>query len=67
MTQIVQTESLIRSDERAKIKKRIEAIIDEPTLVNIHSETCNKSMYQNPVEWPCDCDVAEFLTVVEND
>lgn len=65
MSHIVQTESLIRSDERGKIKKRIVAIIDDPNLTNIHSNICSKSLGLNPAEWNCDCDVAEFLKAVE--
>lgn len=62
---IVQTESLIRSDERGKIKKHIQKVIDNPLLTNLHSKMCGKNLSHNPIEWKCDCDVLEFLNAVE--
>ena len=65
---IVQTESLIRRDERGKIRKRIEAVINNLQLLNIHSGLCTKNdprISGSPIEWECDCDVLEFLRAVD--
>jgi hypothetical protein len=61
---IVQTEALIRSDEKGKIRKRIEAVINDPMLLNLHSINCNKNLMAVSIEWDCDCDVLEFLRAV---